>query len=56
MTYPKFIITNEGHFRLGMVNLHMHLLEHGDYCLEGAVSTSFLAIIYGNNIEVDPNI
>lgn len=45
MTYPKFIITKDGHFRLGMVNLHMHLLEHGDYCL-GAVSTSFLAIIY----------
>ena len=35
MKHPKFIITNEGHFRLGMVNLHMYLLEHGDYCLGG---------------------
>ena len=35
MTYPKFIITKDGHFRLGMVNLHMLLLERGDYCLGG---------------------
>lgn len=35
MKHPKFIITKEGHFRLGMVNLHLHLLERGDYCLGG---------------------
>ena len=35
MQYPKFIITKEGHFRLGMVNLHMHLLEKGDHCIGG---------------------
>ena len=35
MTYPKFIITKEGYFRLGMVNLHKHLIEQGDHCLGG---------------------
>ena len=35
MAYPKFIITSDGHLRLGMVPLHRHLLEHGDTCLGG---------------------
>ncbi len=35
MAYPKFIITSDGHLRLGMVTLHRHLLEHGDTCLGG---------------------
>ena len=35
MAYPKFIITSDGHLRLGMVTLHQHLLEHGDTCLGG---------------------
>lgn len=35
MTYPKFIITKDGHFRLGMVNLHEHLLKQGDHCIGG---------------------
>jgi hypothetical protein len=35
MKHPKFIITKEGHFRLGMVNLHKHLLKRGDHCLGG---------------------
>ena len=35
MKHPKFIITKEGHFRLGMVNLHKHLLKRSDYCLGG---------------------
>ena len=35
MTYPKFIITKEGYFRLGMVNLHKPLLKRKDYCLGG---------------------
>lgn len=35
MEYPKFIITADGHLRLGMVTLHRHLLEPGDTCLGG---------------------
>jgi len=35
VAYPKFIITSDGHLRLGMVTLHRHLLEHGDTCLGG---------------------
>jgi hypothetical protein len=27
MTLPKFIITIDGYFRLGMVNQHKHLLK-----------------------------
>ena len=30
MALPKFIITMDGVFRLGMVNQHKDLLEHGD--------------------------
>jgi len=35
MTLPKFIITMEGYFRLGMVNLHQDLLKPGDQCIGG---------------------
>lgn len=35
MSYPKFIITQDGHLRLGMVTLHKHLLERGEYCRGG---------------------
>ena len=35
MSYPKFIITQDGHLRLGMVSLHKHLMERGDVCLGG---------------------
>ena len=35
MEYPKFILTGDGHLRLGMVTLHRHLLERGDQCLGG---------------------
>ena len=35
MAYPKFIITADGNFRLGMVVLHKHLLEPGETCLGG---------------------
>lgn len=31
----KFIITKEGHFRLGDVRLHKDLLEKGDVCYGG---------------------
>ena len=32
---PKFIITMDGVFRLGMVNQHKHLLKPGDQCIGG---------------------
>lgn len=35
MTLPKFIITMDGMFRLGMVNQHKHLLMPGDQCIGG---------------------
>ena len=35
MTLPKFIITLDGVFRLGMVNQHKHLLKSGDQCIGG---------------------
>lgn len=35
MTQPKFIITLDGLFRLGMVNQHKDLLKPGDSCLGG---------------------
>lgn len=35
MEYPKFILTGDGHLRLGLVTLHRHLLEPGDTCLGG---------------------
>ena len=39
MAYPKFILTQDGHIRLGMVTLHRHLLEAGDYCMGGGYWT-----------------
>ena len=35
MSQPKFIITMDGHLRLGMVRLHKDLLKPGDRCLGG---------------------
>ena len=35
MNLPKFIITMDGYFRLGMVNQHKHLLKSGDQCIGG---------------------
>ena len=35
MEHPKFIITNGGHLRLGMVTLHRDLLMAHEYCLGG---------------------
>ena len=35
MKLPKFIITMDGYFRLGMVNQHKHLLKLGDQCVGG---------------------
>ena len=35
MTQPKFIITLDGYFRLGMVYQHKDLLQAGDQCIGG---------------------
>jgi len=35
MMLPKFIITLNGMFRLGMVNQHKDLLKPGDQCIGG---------------------
>ncbi len=35
MALPKFIITLDGHLRLGMVNQHKELLRYGDKCIGG---------------------
>ena len=35
MNLPKFIITMDGYFRLGMVNLHKDLLKYGEQCIGG---------------------
>ena len=35
MKLPKFIITMDGYFRLGMVNQHKDLLKTGASCLGG---------------------
>ncbi len=39
MTQPKFIITLDGHFRLGMVYQHKDLLLPGDQCIGGGYYT-----------------
>jgi hypothetical protein len=43
MKLPKFIITMDGVFRLGMVDQHKHLLKSGDQCIGGGyyVQNSF---------------
>ena len=35
MKLPKFIVTMDGVFRLGMVDQHKHLLKPGDQCIGG---------------------
>lgn len=35
MTLPKFIITMDGHLRMGMVNQHKDLMKPGDQCIGG---------------------
>ena len=35
MTHPKFILTDMGHLRLGLVNLHRDLLLPGEQCMGG---------------------
>ena len=41
MNLPKFIITMEGYFRLGMVNQHRDLLKPGDQCIGGLLHVRF---------------
>lgn len=45
MTYPKFIITRDGHFRFGEVRMHKDLLLPGDQCYGGG----FYEIDYVSN-------
>ena len=35
MEHPKFIITKDGYFRLGMVNQHRDLLKRSEQCIGG---------------------
>ena len=42
MNLPKFIITMDGYFRLGMVNQHKDLLKPGDSCLGGGIIISIM--------------
>lgn len=35
MNLPKFIITIDGYFRLGMFNQHKDLLKHDEQCIGG---------------------
>lgn len=39
MTLPKFIITMNGYFRMGMVYQHKDLLMPGDQCIGGGYYT-----------------
>lgn len=39
MALPKFIITMDGHLRMGMVNQHKDLLKPGDQCIGGGYYT-----------------
>ena len=32
MAYPKFILTDSGEFRMGMVDMHRDLLREGEDC------------------------
>ena len=43
MTLPKFIITMDGTFRLGMVNQHKDLLKPGDQCIGGYYYFDFVS-------------
>ncbi len=35
MKHPKFILTNTGYLRMGMVDMHKDLLLQGEYCYGG---------------------
>ena len=50
MTLPKFIITMEGYFRLGMVNQHKHLLKPGDQCIGGGYYRNHTTLVALNGI------
>lgn len=48
MEHPKFIITSDGHLRLGMVTLHRDLLMPHETCLGGG----FYEFDYAGNILI----
>lgn len=48
MEHPKFIITNGGHLRLGMVTFHRDLLMPHEQCLGGG----FYEYDYATNILI----
>ena len=48
MQHPKFIITNGGHLRLGMVTLHRDLLMPHEQCLGGG----FYEYDYADNMLI----
>lgn len=48
MEHPKFIITDRGHLRLGMVTLHRDLLMPHETCLGGG----FYEYDYASNILI----
>ena len=47
MNLPKFIITMDGYFRLGMVNQHKDLLKPGDQSLAYINVNTVLALNRG---------
>lgn len=50
MTLPKFIITVDGHLRLGWVHMHRDLLQPGDKCVGGGY---FFVDSVGMCLELD---
>ena len=50
MNFPKFIITMDGVFRLGMVSQHKDLLQPGDQCIGGGY---YLFDFVSNRIILD---
>ena len=44
MALPKFIITMDGYFRLGMVNQHKDLLKPEDQCIRLSIVDCGLSI------------
>ena len=52
MALPKFIITMDGYFRLGMVNQHKDLLKPEDQCIVPSVYRGLrLVYTYDDNFH-----
>ena len=58
MKQPKFIITDSGYFRFGMVSLHKHLLRSGEVCMGGGFyefdTVSMRMILTGRSYDFGP--